>query len=326
MKSKTVLFLFFSCYLEVLSQQIPQFTQYILNPYILNPAYIGTSNNTDFKCSYRKQWIGINDSPLTLYATANGHFGKDVRLNKPKLNTLGDRNHGWGITIMKDQTGPLSTIRLQASYAYNFKIGSKIRISFGISGGVKNFSLDLTSVKLNDATNNIAIPINNFNHFSPDLSAGVYVYSVKFFLGVSAQNLLFTAINKSVFNLDKSKYQNNNYYDYHFFVQTGYVHAFNNTVSLVPSIVIKHGMSTKIPSFDFNLKVKINSVFSGINYRTTDAISIYAGAFVMSNFEIAIAYDYGVSNIASYASGSFETLLAYKILPKIKIKSPSDYW
>ncbi len=327
MKLKYTLFLFFTLNLSVFAQQIPQYTQYILNPYILNPAYAGTTSHFDIKANYRKQWLGIEDSPVTMYVTMHGHVGKEHPQNSKKTRNAKTYHHGWGATILKDQTGPLNTIRVQGSYAYDFKLTRKTRLSFGVSAGIKSFSTDVSRIKLFDESNNISVPLTNINSTTPDLSAGLYLYSDKFFVGLSAQNLLFNAIKGSIYGLSESKYARNNYYAQHFFLQGGYVFMLNNSISLVPSMLLKYGWQSPAPSVDFNMKVKYeNILFGGFNYRTADAVSLFVGTLISEKFEIAVAYDYGISNIASYTNGSLEFLLGYRIHPKLKIKSPSDYW
>src|SRR5690349_624670 len=58
------------------AQQLPHYTQYVLNQYILNPAITGIENYTDVKFSHRHQWVGIEGSPVTSYFTLHTSLGK----------------------------------------------------------------------------------------------------------------------------------------------------------------------------------------------------------------------------------------------------------
>ena len=63
--------------LGVNAQQKPHYTQYTVNPYIINPALAGIDNYTDLKMSVRDQWVGINGAPMTTYLTIQGPIGKN---------------------------------------------------------------------------------------------------------------------------------------------------------------------------------------------------------------------------------------------------------
>ena len=58
------------------AQQRPQYTQYVLNNYIINPALSGIENYTDVKISSRDQWVGLNGAPRTMYLTVHSPIGK----------------------------------------------------------------------------------------------------------------------------------------------------------------------------------------------------------------------------------------------------------
>jgi hypothetical protein len=54
----------------VLGQQRPQYTQHMINPFLVNPAVSGTEDYTDIRAGYRKQWVGFDGSPRTMYLSA----------------------------------------------------------------------------------------------------------------------------------------------------------------------------------------------------------------------------------------------------------------
>ena len=62
--------------LTVTGQQRPHYTQYVVNPFIINPAIAGIDNYTDMKMSVRDQWTGINGAPMTTYFTIQAPIGK----------------------------------------------------------------------------------------------------------------------------------------------------------------------------------------------------------------------------------------------------------
>ena len=77
------------------AQQQPQYTQYLINNYILNPALTGIENYTDVKISHRHQWIGLQDAPVTTYLTLHAPLGKkDDRTTATSFDTPGENPRG----------------------------------------------------------------------------------------------------------------------------------------------------------------------------------------------------------------------------------------
>src|SRR6476620_11018083 len=77
------------------AQQRPQYTQYILNNYIINPALSGIENYTDVKISVRDQWIGLTGAPQTVYFTIQGPLCKsDYRSSATGYSVPGENPRG----------------------------------------------------------------------------------------------------------------------------------------------------------------------------------------------------------------------------------------
>src|ERR1700712_2519845 len=76
-------------------QQQPQYTQYLINNYILNPALTGIENYTDVKISHRHQWVGLQDAPVTTYLTLHSPLGKkDDRTSATSFDIPGENPRG----------------------------------------------------------------------------------------------------------------------------------------------------------------------------------------------------------------------------------------
>ena len=81
--------------LQAGAQQKPHYTQYILNQYIVNPAITGIENYVDVKASHRRQWVGIQDAPLTTYFSAHGSINKKSSKTSPtSFPTPGENPRG----------------------------------------------------------------------------------------------------------------------------------------------------------------------------------------------------------------------------------------
>src|ERR1700739_5094595 len=87
--------LFLLCFLSfasLFSQQLPQYTQYMFNDFVLNPAIAGRNDYWEAKSNNRYQWVGIPDAPRTYMLSMQGPF-KSLKM-------------GIGGTIYTDIVGP----------------------------------------------------------------------------------------------------------------------------------------------------------------------------------------------------------------------------
>jgi len=61
---------------NVNAQQDPQYTQYMYNMSVVNPAYAGSKDAISTGLLYRKQWVNIEGAPTTFTAFAHSPVGK----------------------------------------------------------------------------------------------------------------------------------------------------------------------------------------------------------------------------------------------------------
>ena len=94
MKKISILILIIATGLIANAQQLPQFTQYMINDYVFNPAIAGIESNYQMKSNIRNQWVGVNDAPRT---TVLSIYGKHR-----------DSNVGLGGVVFSDRVGPTS--------------------------------------------------------------------------------------------------------------------------------------------------------------------------------------------------------------------------
>src|SRR4051812_23185290 len=145
------------------AQQLPHYTQYILNNYILNPAVAGIENYTDVKISHRHQWVGIDGAPVTTYLTIHGPLKKsDYERETPtgfhasgenprgkaywQDYTKAEPHHGIGFTVLNDRTGPLNRFAAYGTYAYHLGLTARTSLSAGVSLGIKNTTLNASKL------------------------------------------------------------------------------------------------------------------------------------------------------------------------------------
>lgn len=316
------------------AQQRPQYTQYIFNNYLLNPALSGMENYTDVKIGHRQQWQGINGAPTTTFVSANMVLGdKYLWRNALSLPENGDppmgRNytqnytaspahHGIGIIAMNDKAGPLSFLDVTLTYAYHLKLQDALNLSLGTGVGIRRVSIDINALSLEDP-NDPALSNAGKAQLKPDLNVGMWLYGARFFAGASMQQVLKQNLS---FAPDYTQGREVG----HYFLTAGYKLFVDDEISATPSVMLKKVGNIPI-SYDANLKLVFRDCFwLGGSYRKGDSFAALAGINFSNVFNITYAYDYATSRLRSYTSGSHELVLGFQLNNMYKLRSTQKMW
>src|ERR1700721_1084795 len=157
------------------AQQLPIYSQYILNDFSMNPPVAGTQGYFNIKSDNRFQWIGITDAPRTYILTFDG--------------PITPQHIGIGTYVFTDITGPTRRTGFTSSYSYHLKLNKDLNLSFGLSVGVLQFSMDGQAIAL-EQSNDQAMVNQLESAVLPDFAAGVYLYSSNFYLGFAAPQII----------------------------------------------------------------------------------------------------------------------------------------
>jgi len=299
------------------AQQRPQYTQYMINPFLLNPAVSGTEDYTDIRAGYRKQWAGFEGAPRTMYLSAHTNIGKHLVTNnrsRHKKNGF----HGIGGIVTNDAIGPTTTTTVSLAYSYHMKISKKVFVSLGLMGGFNQFTVDPSKFIANN--NNDASLTGQSKIGMGDITAGAWVYSDKFFAGASmaqlAPSITFT----------KSSEQMNYTLTKHYFIMAGYRIPLGYDLALIPSFIIKATAPAPL-SFDINAKIRYKDfLWAGVSYRNKNAIAGMVGIIINNMFDVSYSYDYVTNDIRHYTGGSHEIVIGYRLRKPGKIICPSNFW
>jgi type IX secretion system PorP/SprF family membrane protein len=320
------------------SQQKPQYTQYILNNFVLNPAIAGIENYIDVKAGYRSQWQGLSGAPVTSYVSIHAPLGSKFRYgtstsvaqgggsnpnNRSYLQNYmaSEPHHGVGFTAVSDKAGPISRTDVNLNYAYHIGITEQINVSVGVAGGVSKIFLDKTQVQLENPTD-MAMGRDNFNQFKPDMSAGIWLYGPRFFAGISAQQLLKNPIG---FSDDPVNYNQGRNVP-HFFASLGYKLFLGDDFAAMPSALIK-SVNPVPASVDVNLKIAYKDRFwVGGSFRKDDAFAGMAGFHLGSFMNIGYSYDFTTSGLNRVSNGSHEVVLGIYLNNRYKVTCPQKSW
>ncbi|MEO8761500.1 MAG: type IX secretion system membrane protein PorP/SprF [Bacteroidia bacterium] len=284
--------------MSLVAQQLPQYSQYMLNDFVLNPAIAGRSNYWEAKSNNRYQWVGIPDAPRTYMLSMQGPL-KNLKM-------------GLGGTLYTDIVGPTRRTGIDLSYAYHIKISKNYKLSFGISGGIVQYAVDGSKITTHDPGD----PILSANYQSvivPDIGAGVYFYSKKLsvslgFPQIYQANLKFFAAQTT----DQSKLAQ------HFYGLVTYKFNLGQDFILEPCVLVKYVAPVPV-QIDGGLKLTYkNTVWIGANYRTNDAVSAIMGYMFKNWLMVGYSYDYSITPIRKYNSGTHEIMLGLRFLPPKK--------
>ncbi len=324
------------------AQQQPYYTQYMMNNFILNPALAGIENYWDCKVSYRNQWVGINGAPTTLYLTINTPLGKtgydyETPTTVPDLQaknlgakqflmeyTAPPAHSGVGFTILNDKTGPLSRIAAYGSYAYHVPVGLRTSLSFGVSLGVQEVTVDQGAVDFGQANPvDPAVAGSGYlNKLEPDVNAGLWLSNKSFFVGLSAQQIIPVPINSTNGASSGGVELLTGKLIPHSFLTAGYKILISEDVSLLPSIMIRYVQPLPL-GFDVNAKILYQDLlWLGFSYRYQEGFAGMLGVNISSTINIGYSYDYTTTQLNTVSSGTHEIVIGF-LWRKNKNKSNS---
>lgn len=289
--------------LESLAQQLPQYSQYLLNDFAVNPAVGGSKPYFEARTNIRNQWLGITDAPRTYVLSVHG--------------PLKNQNMGIGGVLYTDITGPTRRIGLNISYAYHLKVADNTRLAFGLAGGLQQFAVDASKIKLRDKVDpHMGTQI--LSTVVPDFAFGIYFYHEKYFFSASAPQLLqnrlrlFEDVTTTELKLED-----------HYYVSAGYKFNFGENFQFEPSVMMKYVSPVPLQlDFSGRFIYKGNLWFGG-TYRTMDAVAGIIGFNIQDNLMFGYSYDYALTNLQNYSTGTHEIMMGIKFIPNKGVAAPS---
>jgi len=302
MKNYILIIAFILFTICVKSQQNPQYTQYVYNMNIINPAYAGSTEALSLNFLARTQWVGFDGAPKTLT------FGAHAPIIK---------NLGLGLSVIVDKIGPVQEQNIYADISYTLNLNNDSKLAFGLKAGITAFNLCLECLNSVDPES-LDFLERASNKTLPNIGAGLFYYTNKFYLGFAMPNLLET------FHFEKTENQiTNGSEKTHFFLNSGYVFDISRAVKLKPSIMAKAAQGAPL-SIDFSGNILVYGKLEfGLSYRLTESISALINLRVKKNFRIGYAYDYTLTRLGDFNSGSHEIFLLFNFESEInKIRSP----
>jgi len=315
------------------AQQKPQYTQYVFNNLLLNPAVTGIENYTDVKAGYRSQWTGLQGAPVTSYLTIDAPIGNNfIQGDATAFPAEGGENpssrlytqnymaaephHGIGFTIVSDQAGPITQTNIDLTYAYHLGLTDRINLAVGVAAGLNHINLNTSELTL-ETPFDPAISNGNNSQWKPDLSTGFWLYSSNYYFGASVQellpeNLYFSSNN--TYNQSKTVPQ--------YFVTGGVKLFLTDDITLLPSFLIKSINPTPL-TYDINAKISFkDKIWLGGSYRHDDSFGVLAGINISSFINIGYSYDITTSALNTVSNGTHEIVISLLLNNRYKVICP----
>lgn len=263
----------------------------------INPGYTGTRGLPSILALYRAQWVGLDGAPRT------GSFSIE--------SPISYNGQGLGLSVINDQIGPSTETSLTANYSYPIRLSEEIVMSLGISASINFLEVDYSKLDIYDP--NDPDLTGTLSKTSPNIGAGVYFHTPKWYFGASVPQILETKFYDDIQTSVASQ-------KFHFYAMGGYVFDLSENTKFKPAAMLKIVGGAPIAvdlSANFLL---IDKLTLGVAYRWDAAFSALAGFQITPGLNVGYSYDYDTGDIGNYNSGSHEVFIRFDLFTKSKYR------
>ena len=275
------------------AQQVPQYSQYFLNDFSINPGVTGTKDSWYAQTNGRYQWAGIRDSPRTFILNANG--------------PIEGKNMGVGGYLFSDIVGPTRRTGFSGSYSYHLQLSEGLKLGMGLNFGATNWQIDGTAITLQNEAD-LALANNMQGVWVPDAGVGFHLYHDDFWVGVSAPQIIGNKLQFTEFSSETMSRL-----ERHYFLTGGYNFQVVDDIVVQPSLFIKY-----IEPLPIQYDVVVRALYKdmlwvGAGYRVDAAVILMLGAEINENFIFGYSFDLPTGELSPHTTGSHEFMLGFKI-------------
>lgn len=270
------------------AQQNVQFTQYMYDGSLINPAYVGADEALSLTFVHRDQWSGVEGAPQSQTFSAHTLFKK--------------QQFGLGLIAHHETIGIHRALNAGLNYAYHLPVGREKYLSFGLQTGIFNRRSDYQAVQ--NGTTDPSVGNNFLNDTEFDMGLGILYRSEKFQMGYSVPEVFSRKImltDTSEIDLGKVNH----------LLFTRFQFPVSSTFTIQPGFLLKYLAGVPL-SYDVNLSATYREVLSaGVSYRKNESIDFLLRLHVTPQFQLGYAYDYPIGDIGQIARASNEILVRY---------------
>ena len=225
---------------------------------------------------------------------------------------------GYGATVLSEQKGLPSNNTIYLNYAYHLRLSENMRLGLGVQPGYMQHRIRLYDAQIVDAGDEV-LDGTVYSANAIDVNAGFHLYSPKFFVMGSFERILGNQIQFTSYNSNLA---------FHYNTIAGYNFRFKNKkkkeIEIQPSFMVRYTAPVPI-QYTAMLKTTFgNQFWCGLLYRSDDAVGIAAGMKIKERINIGYGYDYTLSKLSNYQSGSHEIMLSFTITKEKKSLDEED--
>lgn len=283
--------------LLLFAQQSPQYSHFVFNKFLINPAFAGIKKCADIKTGYRLQWIGFKGAPRTAFFSVNSLIRRENRYAQDK--------HALGTYVVADETHITSRTYFGAAYAYHKRLYADIMASAGIFAGAVQYKADINPNRL-FIPNDPIISGARSSYLYPDIMIGFLIYNMKYWGGFSVKHLYPEKI---------TPLSENSRFRQHIYFMAGYRKSKNGKYPVFsPSALLKI-VPLSAPSLDLNLMYKLGNFFGfAFSYRVGEAAMILL-EFNIKKIKLGYSFGFPLNKIRTLMASSHEIILGMQGCP-----------
>ena len=278
---------------NAMAQQDPKFSQSMFLAPLYNPGAMGNSDKICAAAAFRNQWMGLPNAPVVTTLTAHAPF-----------NLFG-RSHGVGINLMNDNLAFNNDLAVNAAYSFKIDLGTGT-LGLGVNLGVANHSLspEWNGADVIQPDQDDAIPQNGGSYFGFDMGLGAYYSSDNLYAGIST-----THLNQTSFDFPEELAEMK--LVRHYYATAGYTIQLPNPMfEIMPAVMLQTDL--KSHHFYLNTNIRYNKKFwGGVSYTVGGAVTALFGVELLNGINIGYSYDFELSPLLKYNSGSHEVTVRY---------------
>lgn len=273
--------------INLAAQNRVNYSQYMHNHQIFNPAYIDASKHVGGSMLYRMQWMGFEGAPQTLIG--NGFFNY--------------KRHNFNLQLLNDNITVFKHLEAGLSYSYLIKLDRYTYMSLGVKATYNQQTANYNTLSYFDAGDQALS--GAFTKIGVNFGAGMFVRSKNWFAGVGAPYIFN---NK---NIEPQMSLFNDIQYNHFYISGGYKIVDNYMYVLYPTALLKWTKGSPLSiGVDVNF-IWNERIWGGLGYRIDNTVILSTGLIFLKDFKVVYSYDLGLGKVNRYGGMTHELSIGY---------------
>lgn len=283
--------LFFSLTLKA-QETAPSFLLYAYNMNMLNPAYAGSTEQSEINLGFRRQSLDLQDDPVTQFLS----YSQALK-----------NNLGIGLSFINDKVFISRQTDVVIDVSYKLQVARETNLYFGLKAGGAFYAIDFNSLGVEDPLFSA-----NENTFSPTLGVGTYLKGERYFVQLSVPNLILSDVQKPKLDNNGQVISESVSEKMHLYFGGGYRFSVSETIDITPS-VFSRVVTDEQMLFDISTMADFsNKVEATLTYRLDTSVIGSVMLKLIDNTYFGYGYEAPTSDYSGIAAGSHEFLVRFK--------------